>query len=160
MRPDVSLRAAVNTRQLLDSWNWGGLPSVATGTSTTDVLCASANSAKGKRKQAADGHSASLFSRLYSRPPMRWSIRVLLHCQMSAPGTKRRFAAVPMLTAIGGEADIGRASRSCRSGAIDPKETLDRMALPNKPRGVPRVNDRRVLNGIFWMLESRAWTLS
>ena len=24
--------------------------------------------------------------------------------------------------------------------------------LPNKPRGVPRVNDRRVLNGIFWVL--------
>ena len=24
--------------------------------------------------------------------------------------------------------------------------------LPNKPRGVPRVNDRRVLNGIFWLL--------
>jgi len=24
--------------------------------------------------------------------------------------------------------------------------------LPNKPRGVPRVNDRRVLNGIFWGL--------
>ena len=23
---------------------------------------------------------------------------------------------------------------------------------PNKPRGVPRVNDRRVLNGIFWVL--------
>jgi transposase len=22
--------------------------------------------------------------------------------------------------------------------------------LPNKPRGVARVNDRRVLNGIFW----------
>ncbi len=22
--------------------------------------------------------------------------------------------------------------------------------LPNKPRGVPRVNDRRVLNGKFW----------
>jgi transposase len=22
--------------------------------------------------------------------------------------------------------------------------------LPNKPRGVPRVNDRRVLNGILW----------
>jgi transposase len=28
--------------------------------------------------------------------------------------------------------------------------------LPNKPRGVPRVNDRRVLNGIFWVLRSRA----
>ena len=27
--------------------------------------------------------------------------------------------------------------------------------LPNKPRGVPRVNDRRVLNGIFWVQERR-----
>jgi transposase len=26
--------------------------------------------------------------------------------------------------------------------------------LPNKPRGVPRVNDRRVHNGIFWVLRS------
>jgi transposase len=24
--------------------------------------------------------------------------------------------------------------------------------LPNKPRGVARVDDRRVLNGIFWRL--------
>jgi transposase len=28
--------------------------------------------------------------------------------------------------------------------------------LPNKPCGVPRVNDRRVLNGILWVLRSRA----
>jgi hypothetical protein len=28
--------------------------------------------------------------------------------------------------------------------------------LPNKPCGVPRVNDRRVLNGIFWVLTSGA----
>jgi hypothetical protein len=28
--------------------------------------------------------------------------------------------------------------------------------LPNKPRGVPRVNDRRVPNGIFWVLRSGA----
>src|ERR1043165_9295152 len=28
--------------------------------------------------------------------------------------------------------------------------------LPNKPRGVPRVDDRRVLNGIFWALRSGA----
>ena len=26
--------------------------------------------------------------------------------------------------------------------------------LPNKPRGVPRLNDRRVLNGIFWRLRT------
>jgi len=28
--------------------------------------------------------------------------------------------------------------------------------LPNKSRGVPRVNDRRVLNGIFWRLRTGA----
>ncbi|GGI73779.1 hypothetical protein GCM10007973_08260 [Polymorphobacter multimanifer] len=28
--------------------------------------------------------------------------------------------------------------------------------LPNKPPGVPRVDDRRVLNGIFWVLRSGA----
>jgi transposase len=28
--------------------------------------------------------------------------------------------------------------------------------LPNKPHGVPRVNDRHVLNGIFWVLRSGA----
>jgi transposase len=28
--------------------------------------------------------------------------------------------------------------------------------LPNKPRGVPRMDDRRVLNGIFWVLRSGA----
>ena len=28
--------------------------------------------------------------------------------------------------------------------------------LPNKPRGVPRVDGRQVLNGIFWVLRSGA----
>jgi len=28
--------------------------------------------------------------------------------------------------------------------------------LPNKPRGVPRVDDRRALNGIFWRLRTGA----
>jgi transposase len=28
--------------------------------------------------------------------------------------------------------------------------------LPNKLRGIPRVDDRRVLNGIFWVLRSGA----
>jgi transposase len=28
--------------------------------------------------------------------------------------------------------------------------------LPNKPRGVRRVDDRRVLNGIFWVLRTGA----
>ena len=34
--------------------------------------------------------------------------------------------------------------------------TAIKLFLPNKPRGVPRVNDRRVLNGIFWVLRSGA----
>jgi len=33
--------------------------------------------------------------------------------------------------------------------------------LPNKPRGVARVDDRRVLNGIFWRLRTGApWRIS
>ncbi|TYR33765.1 transposase [Mesorhizobium microcysteis] len=32
---------------------------------------------------------------------------------------------------------------------------IERLSL-NKSRGVPRVDDRRVLNGIFWMLRSGA----
>jgi len=31
-----------------------------------------------------------------------------------------------------------------------------RPMLPDKVRGVPRVDDRRVLNGIFWVLRSGA----
>ena len=31
-----------------------------------------------------------------------------------------------------------------------------RAVLPTKPRGVPRVDDRCILNGIFWVLGSGA----
>lgn len=34
--------------------------------------------------------------------------------------------------------------------------TAIKPMLPNKPRGMPRVNDRRALNGIFWVLRSGA----
>ena len=34
--------------------------------------------------------------------------------------------------------------------------TAIKPMLPNKPRGVRRVNDRLVLNGIFWVLRSGA----
>ena len=37
----------------------------------------------------------------------------------------------------------------CEWGVIKPM-------LPNKPRGIPRVDDRLVLNGIFWVLRSGA----
>src|ERR1043166_3283647 len=38
----------------------------------------------------------------------------------------------------------------------DQEWTAIKPMLPNKPRGVPRVNDRRALNGIFWVLRSGA----
>jgi len=38
----------------------------------------------------------------------------------------------------------------------DNEWTAIKPMLPNKPRGVRRVNDRRVLNGIFWVLRSGA----
>jgi transposase len=34
--------------------------------------------------------------------------------------------------------------------------TTTKPMLPNKPRGMSRVNDRRVLNEIFWVLRSGA----
>jgi len=34
----------------------------------------------------------------------------------------------------------------------DHESTAIKPMLPNKPRGVPGVNDRRVLKGIFWDL--------
>jgi transposase len=30
--------------------------------------------------------------------------------------------------------------------------SIRRAALPNKPRGVPQADDRKVLNGIYWRL--------
>jgi hypothetical protein len=39
-------------------------------------------------------------------------------------------------------------SDSC--DATDSEWHVSEPLLPNKPRGVPRVDDRRVLNGIFW----------
>jgi transposase len=38
----------------------------------------------------------------------------------------------------------------------DYERTAIKPMLPNKPRGVRRVNDRRVLNGIFLVLRSGA----
>jgi transposase len=46
--------------------------------------------------------------------------------------------------------------RIMRYELTDYEWTAIKPFLPNKPRGVPRVNDRRVLNGIFWVLRSGA----
>jgi transposase len=36
----------------------------------------------------------------------------------------------------------------------DKEWAIIRPLLPNKPRGVPRVDDRRILNGIFYILRT------
>jgi transposase len=62
---------------------------------------------------------------------------------------------------VGGAArDVIQASkpepRIMRYELSDYEWTAIKPMLPNKPRGVRRVNDRRVLNGIFWILRSGA----
>src|ERR1700688_481395 len=46
--------------------------------------------------------------------------------------------------------------RIMRYELTDFEWTAIRPFLPNKPRGIPRVDDRRILNGIFWFLRSGA----
>ena len=51
-----------------------------------------------------------------------------------------------------GQEDI--MSRPDRGDLTDKEWAIIEPLLPNKPRGVPRVDDRRVLNGIFWRLRT------
>ena len=47
-------------------------------------------------------------------------------------------------------------SQPCGTKLTDYEWGVIRPMLPNKLRGVPRVDDRRVLKGIFWVLRSGA----
>src|ERR1022692_582664 len=46
--------------------------------------------------------------------------------------------------------------RIMRCQLSDCEWSVIKPMLPNKPRGIPRVDDRRILNGIFWVLRSGA----
>jgi transposase len=48
-------------------------------------------------------------------------------------------------------------ARIMRYELTDPEWAAIKPMLPNKPRGVPRVNDRRVLNGIFVLRSGAPW---
>lgn len=43
-----------------------------------------------------------------------------------------------------------------RFDLTDFEYSVNEPLLPNKPRGVPRVDERRALNGIFWRLRTGA----
>ena len=45
---------------------------------------------------------------------------------------------------------------SSRFDLTDKEWAIIQPLLPNKPRGVARVDDRTVLNGIFWVLRTGA----
>src|SRR5262249_21343360 len=69
------------------------------------------------------------------------------------PGPSQKFLAMGQTPVIQAPR-LG--ARIMRYELADYEWTAIRPMLPNKPRGVPRVNDRRVLNGIFWVLRSGA----
>ncbi len=57
----------------------------------------------------------------------------------------------------------GSATNVIQAPKLEPRVKLSdyewtaiKPMLPDKPGGVRRVNDRRVLNGIFWVLRSGA----
>ena len=57
--------------------------------------------------------------------------------------------------------DVSTSAREGAHGMVESQQwdegaPMRRHTLPNKSRGVRRVNDRRVLNGIFWVLRSGA----
>jgi len=43
-----------------------------------------------------------------------------------------------------------------RYGLSDNEWSVIKAMLSNKPRSIPRVDDPRILNGIFWILRSGA----
>ena len=51
---------------------------------------------------------------------------------------------------------LGKESAMDRYDLTDFEWGVIAPLLPQKSRGVPRVDDRRVLNGIFWVLRSGA----
>src|SRR5579859_219620 len=78
---------------------------------------------------------------------------------MSASACKRQTVAGARSVAFGQPPVIRTPKlgpRIMRYELADYEWVAIKPMLPNKPRGVPRVNDRRVLNGIFWVLRSGA----
>jgi transposase len=60
-----------------------------------------------------------------------------------------------MLDAVWDDSRLAEVSDDpTRNELSDFEWSIIRPLLPNKPRGVPRVDDHRVLNGIYWRLRT------
>jgi hypothetical protein len=55
------------------------------------------------------------------------------------------------MTARRRDRECGLKLEMARIDLTDFEWSVIQQLLPTKPRGVPRVDDRRVLNGIFWL---------
>jgi Putative transposase of IS4/5 family (DUF4096) len=109
--------------------------------------------------------------RLRNRTEECHSRRVSIFCVFTQPGSFASFLTYLQHSAIRPTSDLQYGVANTEIGVIQAPEpgprimrheltdfewTAIRPFLPNKSRGVPRVNDRRVLNGIFWILRSVA----
>ena len=105
--------------------------------------------ARSPRRVICDWDETSSRSRHVGCGPESGSkIRVIVICRdrpLRVDGIARRVIQAPKPE----YSSYALRTQRSRMGAI-------KSMLPNKPRGVPRVNDRRVLNGIFWVLRSGA----
>jgi hypothetical protein len=84
---------------------------------------------------------------------------VLVHARFTLKADMRLDRSVPDRIETGLSAVIQVSNWELRimcCAITDHEWAAIRPMLPNKPRGVPRVNDRRVLNRIFWVLRSGA----
>src|SRR5262245_11456993 len=79
--------------------------------------------------------------------------------QHDGAGARRALGRIPINDSQEARKVIQGSERSlamARHDLTDFEWKVIKPLLPNKPRGVPRVDDRRVLNGIFWVLRSGA----
>jgi hypothetical protein len=79
--------------------------------------------------------------------------RVMSASPESGPEVGGRTRVQPGRTPCDSSSQTGEL-RIMRYELTDHEWAAIKPMLPNKPRSVARVNDRRVLNGIFWVLQS------
>src|SRR5258706_4363971 len=72
--------------------------------------------------------------------------------QPARPRTHNRDSVLRRTVIQGSREDLGMPTR--RYELTDFEWSIIEPLLPNKPRGVPRADDRRVLNGIYWRLRT------